>query len=107
MIYLRDKGLASSILYVDEYNTAGISTNFFTGARIVGPQWVKEKHGFDSLPLYVREKSVLVLGRDDTFDYDYQSATDIRGYALEKGESASIIVYSNLNDKGKTVTVTG
>lgn len=92
---------------VEFYLPAGTWTNFFTGAQIVGPQWVKEKHGFDSLPLYVREKSVLVLGRDDTFDYDYQSATDIRGYALEKGESASTIIYSHLNDKAKTVTVTG
>jgi alpha-D-xyloside xylohydrolase len=92
---------------VEFYLPAGRWTNFFTGAQIVGPQWVKEKHGFDSLPLYVREKSVLVLGRDDTFDYDYQSATDIRGYALEKGESASTILYSHINDKAKTVTVTG
>ena len=92
---------------VEFYLPAGTWTNFFTGAQIVGPQWVKEKHGFDSLPLYVREKSVLVLGRDDTFDYDYQSATDIRGYALEKGESASATIYSHLNDKAKTVTVTG
>ena len=92
---------------VEFYLPAGTWTNFFTGAQIVGPQWLKEKHGFDSLPLYVREKSVLVLGRDDTFDYDYQSATDIRGYALEKGESASTIIYSHLNDKTKTVTVTG
>ena len=92
---------------VEFYLPAGTWTNFFTGAQIVGPQWVKEKHGFDSLPLYVREKSVLVLGRDDTFDYDYQSATDIRGYALEKGESASATIYSHLNYKSKTVTVTG
>ena len=92
---------------VEFYLPAGTWTNFFTGAQIVGPQWVKEKHGFDSLPLYVREKSVLVLGRDDTIDYDYQSATDIRGYALEKGESASATIYSHLNDKSKTVTVTG
>jgi len=92
---------------VEFYLPAGTWTNFFTGAQIVGPQWVKEMHGFDSLPLYVREKSVLVLGRDDTFDYDYQSATDIRGYALEKGESASTTIYSHLNDKAKTVTVTG
>ena len=92
---------------VEFYLPAGTWTNFFTGAQIVGPQWVKEKHGFDSLPLYVREKSVLVIGRNDTFDYDYQSATDIRGYALEKGESASTIIYSHLNDKAKTVTVTG
>ena len=92
---------------VEFYLPAGTWTNFFTGAQIVGPQWVKEKHGFDSLPLYVREKSVLVLGRDDSFDYDYQSATDIRGYALEKGESASATIYSHLNDKAKTVTVTG
>jgi alpha-D-xyloside xylohydrolase len=92
---------------VEFYLPAGTWTNFFTGAQIVGPQWVKEKHGFDSLPLYVREKSVLVIGRDDTFDYDYQSATDIRGYALEKGESASATIYSHLDDKAKTVTVTG
>jgi alpha-D-xyloside xylohydrolase len=92
---------------VEFYLPSGTWTNFFTGAQIVGPHWVKETHGFDSLPLYVREKSVIALGRDDTFDYDYHSATDIRGYGLAKGESASAIIYSHSNEKTKTVTVTG
>jgi alpha-D-xyloside xylohydrolase len=92
---------------VEFYLPKGTWTNFFTGTQIVGPLWVKETHGFDSLPLYVREKSVIALGRDDTFDYDYHSATDIRGYGLAKGESASTIIYSHSNEKTKTVTVTG
>jgi alpha-D-xyloside xylohydrolase len=39
---------------------------------VVGGGWRRERHGFDSLPLYVREGAVLPLGeREDRPDTDH------------------------------------
>ena len=45
---------------VEFYLPAGEWTNFFTGETAVGGRWVRENHGFDSLPLYVRSGSPLL-----------------------------------------------
>ena len=55
--------------HVQFYLPAGNWTNFFTKEVVVGGRWVTEQHGFDSLPLYVREGAEIKTGRDDTFDY--------------------------------------
>ena len=47
---------------VDFYLPAGKRTSFFTEEMKQGPRWFQEKHGFDTLPLYVREGCILVLG---------------------------------------------
>jgi alpha-D-xyloside xylohydrolase len=40
---------------------------------VEGGRWLHETHGFESLPLYVREGAVLPIGaRDDRPDYDYR-----------------------------------
>ena len=44
---------------VEFYLPAGNWTNYFTGETNTGGRWVTEQHGFDSLPLYVREGSDL------------------------------------------------
>lgn len=48
---------------VEFYLPKGKWTNFFTNETRSGPGWFKEKHDFHTLPLYVRERTVLVLGR--------------------------------------------
>ncbi|MEV5607551.1 alpha-xylosidase [Streptomyces sp. NPDC052225] len=50
---------------VEYYLPAGTWTHLLTGERVQGPAWRSERHGFDSLPLYVREGAVLPLGADD------------------------------------------
>jgi alpha-D-xyloside xylohydrolase len=57
---------------VELYLPAGTWTHLLTGERVPGGRWVRETYGFDSLPLYVREGTVLARGaRDDRPDYDY------------------------------------
>jgi alpha-D-xyloside xylohydrolase len=56
---------------VEFYLPEGNWTNFFSGAIVSGGRWVTEKHGFDSLPLYVREGATIKTGRDDSFEYDF------------------------------------
>ncbi|GHH42519.1 alpha-xylosidase [Streptomyces candidus] len=50
---------------VEFYLPEGTWTHLLTGERVRGPGWRREKHGFDSLPLYVRPGAVLPLGADD------------------------------------------
>ena len=57
---------------VDVYLPAGTWTHLLTGERVVGGRWVRETHGFDSLPVYVRPGAVIPRGaRADRPDYDY------------------------------------
>jgi len=66
---------------VDLYLPAGTWTNFFTGETVTGPGWRRETHGFDSIPLYVRDGAVLpVGGRDDRPDYDYLAGLTLELY---------------------------
>lgn len=50
---------------VEVYLPAGEWTQLLTGEPVTGPCWRRERHGFDSLPLYVRAGTVLPLGADD------------------------------------------
>jgi alpha-D-xyloside xylohydrolase len=44
---------------VEFYLPSGTWTNYFTGEKVSGGRWVSEVHGYDSIPLYVREGSDL------------------------------------------------
>ena len=57
---------------VEFYLPDGRWTDHWTGAVVEGGGWRRETHGFDTLPLYVREGAVLAWGaRSDRSDYDY------------------------------------
>ena len=78
---------------VDYYLPPGQWTNFITGKAYSGPGWVRESHGFLSIPLMVRPNSVIAVGgRDDKPDYDYTEGTTYQVYALEDGQSVTTIV---------------
>lgn len=49
---------------VELYLPEGRWTNFWDDTAVTGPRWVKEVHGFGTLPLYMREGSILVLGKE-------------------------------------------
>ena len=57
---------------VELYLPAGGWTSLLTGERATGPGWRRERHGFESLPLYVRDGAVLPLGaREDRPDTEH------------------------------------
>ncbi|ETS74425.1 hypothetical protein PFICI_14291 [Pestalotiopsis fici W106-1] len=92
---------------VEFYLPKGRWTCFFTNQTREGPGWFREKHGFGTLPLYVRENSVLVLGKTGVRGavYDYAADVEVVLYHAQEGASA------DLHDKdGKELgllTVTG
>jgi alpha-D-xyloside xylohydrolase len=67
---------------VEFYLPKGRWTNFFSNETKQGPGWFRETHEFDTLPLYVRENSILVLGKEDESRtvYDYNRDVEVRLY---------------------------
>ncbi|GAB2453401.1 alpha-D-xyloside xylohydrolase [Conyzicola lurida] len=80
---------------VQFYLPAGLWTSYFTGETVTGPGWRTETHGFDTLPLYVRDGAVLAVGaRDDRPDYDYLDGLELRLYPASGDGSRDIHVTS-------------
>ncbi len=72
---------------VTYYVPHGFWTHYLTGAQIKGPAWVRETHGFFSLPLLVRPNTLLAHGAHATRpDYDYLDSLTLEVYELTYGE---------------------
>ncbi|KAK4544227.1 hypothetical protein LTR36_004437 [Oleoguttula mirabilis] len=88
---------------VEFYLPAGKWTSFWDNTVLHGPMWHKEKHGFSTIPMYVREGSILVLGRDEekrtVYDWTKPENHEVRLY--EPNESTSFVLY---DADGKQVT---
>ncbi|PQE10607.1 glycoside hydrolase family 31 protein [Rutstroemia sp. NJR-2017a WRK4] len=86
---------------VEFYLPKGRWTNFFTNETKDGPGWFKENHAFDTLPLYVRENTILVLGKSGETKtvYNYSEDVEVRLYSTSKGAKARL-VDSDGNDVG-------
>jgi alpha-D-xyloside xylohydrolase len=90
---------------VEFYLPPGKWTHLLTG-EVKGGGWRREVHGFDSLPLYVRENTLLALGSNEQRpDYDYADGVTLALYALGDGQSASCTVPRTDGTSVATVTV--
>lgn len=70
-----------------------------------GGRWVNEKHDYLSIPLMVKENSIVVLGAcDEKPDYDYGTDAEIRIYALKDGIQAKSVVYGM--DQNEEISIT-
>lgn len=100
---------------VDYYLPSGRWTNFISGNVVDGGRWVREQHGFMSLPLLVRPNSAIVVGnQEDRPDYDYGEDFTLRVYQLSDGGTASatiptpdgnVAVRFKIQRDGQTITV--
>jgi alpha-D-xyloside xylohydrolase len=71
---------------VEVYLPEGEWTHLLTGESVAGGRWRRERHGYDSLPLYVRPGSVLPWGaRVDRPDYDYLDGLRLRVFPGGEG----------------------
>lgn len=76
---------------VEYYVPEGAWTNVLTDEVVRGPRWVREEHGFDSVPLLARPGSVVPFGaRTDRPDYDYAEGVQLRAYQLAEGEEVRL-----------------
>ncbi|MEI7032678.1 alpha-xylosidase [Streptomyces pratensis] len=71
---------------VEYYLPPGAWTHVLTGETAAGPAWRRERHGFDSLPLFVRAGAVLPLGADDQRpDADWLDELTLRVHPVPGG----------------------
>jgi len=78
---------------VQYYVPAGRWTSYISGEVIEGPRWVRETHGFQSIPLLVRPSSVLAIGGVDSRpDYEYSEGITFEVYELEEGVEATATI---------------
>jgi alpha-D-xyloside xylohydrolase len=76
---------------VSYYVPEGKWTNLLDGRVIEGPRWVKETHGYLSLPLLVRPNSVIPMGSlSDRPDYAYADGVTLQVYQLEEGKQVRV-----------------
>ncbi len=87
------------------YLPEGIWTNFFTGEEKQGGKWVREKHGYLSIPLMVRENAIITMGSvENRPDYDYGENAELRLYALQEDKEASAVIYGMHQEKELEIT---
>lgn len=91
---------------VEYYVPAGRWTSYISGEVIEGPKWIRETHGFQSVPLLVRPNTVLTVGANDSRpDYDYSDGVTFEIYELEDGAEARAIVPAQDGSVGGSVRV--
>lgn len=74
---------------VDYYLPQGVWTHLLTGETVSGSGWRTDRYDFFSLPLFVRENTILpVSTRNDKPDYDYTDGLTLRVYQLADGAEA-------------------
>ncbi len=78
---------------VDYYLPEGEWISLIDGRSVRGGRWVRERHGFLSLPLMVRPGSVIPMGAvDRRTDYDFADGVALHVYALADGQSVEVRV---------------
>ena len=91
----------------DYYLPAGRWTDFFTGEVKKGGRWIQEKHGYLSVPLLVKENSIVAIGaHDDKPDYDYGEDTELRIYEPVAGTTVTETVYGMDGSEEIKISVT-
>jgi alpha-D-xyloside xylohydrolase len=91
---------------VEYYVPAGTWTNFITGKEVKGPRWVRESHGFLSLPLLARPGSVIPVGASDQRpDYDYADGVEFRVFAPTDNMDVTVAVSAPGSSSSAQMTV--
>ncbi|BBA95657.1 putative glycosyl hydrolase [Actinacidiphila reveromycinica] len=75
------------------YVPEGTWTHFGTGQEVTGPRWVRETHGYTSVPLLVRPGAVVPLAAaDDRPDDDWADGVTLRVFRPADGARATVRV---------------
>lgn len=78
------------------YLPEGIWTNYLTGEEREGGRWYREKHGYLSIPLYVKEGSIVAGGaHNENAVYDYADGVVFKVYRVKDGQILKSAVYDD------------
>lgn len=80
---------------VEFYLPEGKWTSFWDESQIInGPKWVRQTHSFETLPLYVREGAIIVLGKEGEkrshYDWAKPEEHEVRMYEPRDGSSTPL-----------------
>ncbi|SDE81610.1 alpha-D-xyloside xylohydrolase [Fontibacillus panacisegetis] len=90
---------------VSYYLPEGTWTHLLSGETVEGGKWRKETYDFMSLPLFVRQNSILALGANDLRpDYDFADGVDLGLYSLQEGVQVTRTVRNVNGETDLTVT---
>ncbi len=75
------------------YLPEGTWTDYATGKPRAGGRWFREKHSFMSLPLFVRENSLVAAGFDDSRpDSDFHASCKVQIFHPSASEPAKCVI---------------
>jgi alpha-D-xyloside xylohydrolase len=81
------------------YLPKGRWTHLLTGEVVEGGAWFSNQYDYFSLPLFIRENSIIALNDTATKSiYDYRDNVVLRVYELADGTTASAKVYGQTGD---------
>lgn len=90
---------------VDYYLPSGRWTHFLSGQVVEGGRWVRELHGYLSLPLLVRPNSIIPVGANELQpEYDYAAGVTFHVFSLADGATATASVPAVDGATAMTVT---
>lgn len=97
------------------YLPEGTWTNFITGRKYEGGKWINEVHSYLSVPMMVKENSIIAVGSCDSRpDYDYRKDVSLLAYELQDGVKAETNVldmqqnetlHVSVLKEGKNITI--
>ncbi|MFD1953589.1 alpha-xylosidase [Paenibacillus thailandensis] len=102
--------LGGSMLVAPIFNEEGIAryylpegswTHFLTGEKVQGGKWYGGQYDYFSLPLFVRENSVVAVGQNDRRpDYDYADNVELQLFELrDQAVVRTTVCNTNGNDE--------
>ncbi|WP_133014865.1 alpha-xylosidase [Clostridium cuniculi] len=109
--YMLGESILVAPIFNDEneakyYLPEGKWTNFITGRKYEGGRWIKEKHDYLSIPMMIKENSIIAIGSEDTKpDYDYRKDVSLLAYELKEGVKTSTKVLDIHNNEELYVEV--
>ncbi|HPF87372.1 MAG TPA: alpha-xylosidase [Candidatus Limiplasma sp.] len=91
---------------VDYYLPEGTWMHLLSGEVRRGGAWQRETYDLTSLPVYVRENTILPLGASDTqVDYDYLDGLELHLYSPIEGVPAQCTLVDSKGDRRLTATM--
>ncbi len=87
------------------YLPEGKWTNYLTDEVREGGRWYEEKHGYLSIPLYVKQGSIISSGlKDQGAVYDYTKNIELKIYELQEGVETTTTVYQETGEKAVIIS---
>ena len=102
--------LGDNILVAPIFNEEGIAeyylpegkwTNFITGKTYEGGRYITEKHDYLSIPMLVKENSIIPVGANDNIpNYDYGKDVTLQVFNLLEGKESNVKI---INEKCEVI----